>query len=140
MCIEQKVEQYREKLIRITEIKKNLIDAEISLQKVMQELNLTQYEFKKLLNGELEEREAGTTNEAEVLALCDKVPAYVKNRDKRVKTFQKSLLQRDLTLKDFCKNERLDEKKVYRALRGLNAERDLETEKGIERALNVRIF
>jgi len=100
----------------------------------MQELNLTQYEFKKLLNGELEEREA------EVLALCDKVPAYVKNRDKRVKTFQKSLLQRDLTLKDFCKNERLDEKKVYRALRGLNAERDLETEKGIERALNVRIF
>lgn len=46
MCIEQKVEQYREKLIRITEIKKNLIDAEISLQKVMQELNLTQYEFK----------------------------------------------------------------------------------------------
>ena len=86
MCIEQKVEQYREKLIRITEIKKNLIDAEISLQKVMQELNLSQYEFKKLLNGELEE------------------------------------------------------KKVYRALRGLNAERDLETEKGIERALNVRIF
>ena len=93
MCIEQKVEQYREKLIRITEIKKNLIDAEISLQKVMQELNLSQYEFKKLLNGELEEREA------EVLALCDKVPAYVKNRDKRVKTFQKSLLLRDLTLK-----------------------------------------
>ena len=132
MCIEQKVEQYREKLIRITEIKKNLIDAEISLQKVMQELNLSQYEFKKLLNGELEEREA------EVLALCDKVPAYVKNRDKRVKTFQKSLLQRDL--KDFCKKEDLDEKKVYRALRGLNAERDLETEKGIERALNVRIF
>ena len=132
MCIEQKVEQYREKLIRITEIKKNLIDAEISLQKVMQELNLTQYEFKKLLNGELEERE--------VLALCEKTPGYIKNRDKKVKTFQKLLLQRDLTLKDFCKNERLDEKKVYRALRGLNAERDLETEKGIERALNKRIF
>ena len=134
MCIEQKVEQYREKLIRITEIKKNLIDAEISLQKVMQELNLSQYEFKKLLNGELEEREA------EVLALCEKTPGYIKNRDKKVKTFQKLLLQRDLTLKDFCKNERLDEKKVYRALRGLNAERDLETEKGIEWALNVRIF
>ena len=124
MCIEQKVEQYRE----------NLTDAEISLQKVMQELNLSQYEFKKLLNGELEEREA------EVLALCEKTPGYIKNRDKKVKTFQKLLLQRDLTLKDFCKNERLDEKKVYRALRGLNAERDLETEKGIERALNVRIF
>ena len=29
MCIEQKVEQYREKLIRITEIKKNLIDADV---------------------------------------------------------------------------------------------------------------
>ena len=134
MCIEQKVEQYREKLIRIIELKKKLIDSEISLQKVMIELNLSQYEFKKLLNGELEEREA------EVLALCEKTLGYIKNRDKKVKTFQKLLLQRDLTLKDFCNKERLDEKKVYRALRGLNVERDIETERGIERALKTRIF
>ena len=38
MCIEQKVEQYREKLIRIIELKKKLIDSEISLQKVMIDL------------------------------------------------------------------------------------------------------
>nr|DAX54465.1 MAG TPA: hypothetical protein [Caudoviricetes sp.] len=134
MCIEQKVEQYREKLIRIIELKKKLIDSEISLQKVMIELNLSQYEFKKLLNGELEEREA------EVLALCNKIPAFIKNRDRSLKTFQKLLLQKDLTVKDFCNKEKLDEKKVYRALRGLNVERDIETERGIERALKTRIF
>ena len=134
MCIEQKVEQYREKLIRIIELKKKLIDSEISLQKVMIELNLSQYEFKKLLNGELEEREA------EVIALCDKTPSFIKNRDKSLKTFQKILLQKDLTVKDFCNKERLDEKKVYRALRGLNVEKDIETERGIERALKTRIF
>ena len=134
MCIEQKVEQYREKLIRIIELKKKLIDSEISLQKVMIELNLSQYEFKKLFDGELEEREA------EVIALCDKIPSFIKNRDKSLKTFQKILLQKDLTVKDFCNKERLDEKKVYRALRGLNVERDVETERGIERALKTRIF
>lgn len=134
MCIEQKVEQYREKLIRIIELKKKLIDSEISLQKVMIELNLSQYEFKKLLNGELEEREA------EVLALCNKIPAFIKNRDRSLKTFQKLLLQKDLIVKDFCNKEKLDEKKVYRALRGLNVERDIETERGIERALKTRIF
>ena len=134
MCIEQKVEQYREKLIRIIELKKKMIDSEVSLRKVMIELNLSQYEFKKLFDGELEEREA------EVIALCEKTPGYIKNRDKKVKTFQKLLLQRDLTLKDFCNKEKLDEKKVYRALRGLNVERDIETERGIERALKTRIF
>ena len=134
MCIEQKVEQYREKLIRIIELKKKLIDSEISLQKVMIELNLSQYEFKKLFDGELEEREA------EVIALCDKIPAFIKNRDRSLKTFQKILLQKDLTVKDFCNKEKLDEKKVYRALRGLNVERDIETERGIERALKMRIF
>lgn len=134
MCIEQKVEQYREKLIRIIELKKKMIDSEVSLRKVMIELNLSQYEFKKLFDGELEEREA------EVIALCDKIPAFIKNRDKSLKTFQKILLQKDLTVKDFCNKERLDEKKVYRALRGLNVERDIETERGIERALKTRIF
>ena len=134
MCIEQKVEQYREKLIRIIELKKKMIDSEVSLRKVMLELNLSQYEFKKLFDGELEEREA------EVIALCNKIPAFIKNRDRSLKTFQKILLQKDLTVKNFCNRERLDEKKVYRALRGLNVERDIETERGIERALKTRIF
>ena len=134
MCIEQKVEQYREKLIRIIELKKKMIDSEVSLRKVMIELNLSQYEFKKLFDGDLEEREA------EVIALCDKIPAFIKNRDRSLKTFQKILLQKDLTVKDFCNRERLDEKKVYRALRGLNVERDVQTERGIERALKTRIF
>ena len=134
MCIEQKVEQYREKLIRIIELKKKMIDSEVSLRKVMLELNLSQYEFKKLFDGDLEEREA------EVIALCDKIPAFIKNRDRSLKTFQKILLQKDLTVKDFCNKEKLDEKKVYRALRGLNVERDIETERGIERALKTRIF
>lgn len=134
MCIEQKVEQYREKLIRIIELKKKMIDSEVSLRKVMLELNLSQYEFKKLFDGDLEEREA------EVIALCDKIPAFIKNRDRSLKTFQKILLQKDLTVKDFCNKEKLDEKKVYRALRGLNVERDVETERGIERALKTRIF
>jgi len=134
MCIEQKVEQYREKLIRIIELKKKMIDSEVSLRKVMIELNLSQYEFKKLFDGDLEEREA------EVIALCNKIPAFIKNRDRSLKTFQKLLLQKDLTVKDFCNKEKLDEKKVYRALRGLNVERDIETERGIERALKTRIF
>ena len=55
--LEKKVERYRDNLFRMTELRKGLIDAEISLVSLRTALNLSSYDWKKLVNGELEERE-----------------------------------------------------------------------------------
>lgn len=134
VAVERKVEQFRQKLIRINNLKKQFIDCEMSWITVIEALNLSQYEYKKLMTGDLEEREA------EVMALIEKTPEYIKNRDKVLKTFQKLLLDREITVKKFCKDNKVDVNRLYRVLRGLDAERDVKTEKTIEKALNAKIF
>lgn len=134
VAVERKVEQFRQKLIRINNIKKQLIDCEMSWITIIEALNLSQYEYKKLMTGDLEEREA------EVMELIKKTPEYIKNRDKALKTFQKLLLDREITVKKFCKDNKVDVNRLYRVLRSLDAERDVKTEKTIEKALNAKIF
>lgn len=132
--VEKKVQEYKQKLIRINELKKKLIDCEMTWLTISEALNLTQYEYKKLIAGDLEEREA------EIEALIERTPEHIKKRDKKAKTFQKLMLDKDITIKDFCKENNLDINKVYRALRDLPAERDIKLERTIEKALNVKIF
>lgn len=134
VAVERKVEQFRQKLIRINNIKKQLIDCEMSWIKIVEALNLSQYEYRKLMAGDLEEREA------EVMALIEKTPEYIKKRDKVAKSFQKILLDKEITVKEFCKKNKLDVNRLYRVLRGLDAERDIKTEKAIEKALDTKIF
>lgn len=132
--IDKKVEEYRDNLIRITQIKKQMIDCEISWLAVREGLKLSQYDFQKLKSGELKEREK------EILKMIELTPAYIINRDQKVKTFQKLLLEKGMTLKEFSEKNNLDTNKIYRALREMTVEKDIETERIIERALGVKVF
>ena len=134
VAVERKVEQFRQKLIRINNLKKQLIDCEMSWLTVMEVLSLSQYDYRKLMSGDLEEREA------EVIELIKKTPEYIKKRNRKAKMFEKIMLDREITMKEFCEKYKLDINKVYRALRDLPAERDIKLEKTIERALKVKIF
>ena len=48
--LEKRVEAYRDNLFRMTELKKGLIDAEMTLASLKRALNLSLYDWKKLVN------------------------------------------------------------------------------------------
>lgn len=132
--LDKKVQEYKNKLLRINNIKKQLIDCEINWLSIVEALGLSFYEYRKLQAGDLEEREA------EVLELIDRTPEYIKNRGKRLKTFQKIMIDLGTTTKEFCKREKIDMYKLNRTLRNIPAERDREFEKKVERALKTKLF
>ncbi|MCF2638486.1 MAG: hypothetical protein ACLVH8_06020 [Fusobacterium sp.] len=132
--LEKRVEAYRDNLFRMTELKKGLIDAEMTLASLKRALNLSLYDWKKLVNGELKEREP------EVWELINKTPDYIKNRDKEYKKFQKILLEKDTRLSDLAEALDIDINKIIRIVKRLNVNRDVETEKKIEEFLGVKVF
>ncbi|WP_294726138.1 hypothetical protein [uncultured Fusobacterium sp.] len=132
--LEKKVERYRENLLRMLELKKGLIDAEISLVSLKLSLNLSAYEWKKLVNGQLEEREG------EVWELIKNTPVHIKNRDKIYKHFQKTLLEKDIKISEIAEALDIDINKIIRIVKRLNINRDIETEKKIENFLGVKVF
>lgn len=132
--LEKRVEAYRDNLFRMTELKKGLIDAEMTLASLKRALNLSLYDWKKLVNGELKERES------EVWELINKTPDYIKNRDKEYKKFQKILLEKDTRLSDLAEALDIDINKIIRIVKRLNVNRDVETEKKIEEFLGVKLF
>ncbi len=132
--LEKRVEAYRDNLFRMTELKKGLIDAEMTLASLKGALNLSLYDWKKLVNGELKEREP------EVWELINKTPDYIKNRDKEYKKFQKILLEKDTRLSDLAEALDIDINKIIRIVKRLNVNRDVETEKKIEEFLGVKVF
>lgn len=132
--LEKRVEAYRDNLFRMTELRKGLIDAEMTLASLKRALNLSLYDWKKLVNGELKEREP------EVWELINKTPDYIKNRDKEYKKFQKILLEKDTRLSDLAEALDIDINKIIRIVKRLNVNRDVETEKKIEEFLGVKVF
>lgn len=132
--LEKRVEAYRDNLFRMTELKKGLIDAEMTLASLKRALNLSLYDWKKLVNGELKEREP------EVWELINKTPDYIKNRDKEYKKFQKILLEKDTRLSELAEALDIDINKIIRIVKRLNVNRDVETEKKIEEFLGVKVF
>lgn len=132
--LEKKVEVYRENLLRITELKKGLIDAEISLVSLRTVLNLSLYEWTKLIDGRLEEREA------EVWKLIKNTPKHIKNRDTIYKHFQKILLEKNIKVSEIADALNIDINKIIRIVKRLNINRDIETEKKIEKFLGVKVF
>ena len=132
--LEKRVEAYRDNLFRMTELKKGLIDAEMTLASLKRALNLSLYDWKKLVNGELKKREP------EVWELINKTPDYIKNRDKEYKKFQKILLEKDTRLSDLAEALDIDINKIIRIVKRLNVNRDVETEKKIEEFLGVKVF
>lgn len=132
--LEKKVERYRDNLLRMAELKKGLIDAEISLVSLKTTLKLSSYDWKRLVNGELEEREK------EVWELINKTPEHIKNRDKTYKRFQKILLEKGIRVSEVSDTIGVDINKIIRVVKRLNINRDEETEKQIEKFLGVKVF
>ena len=106
----------------------------MTLASLKRALNLSLYDWKKLVNGELKEREP------EVWELINKTPDYIKNRDKEYKKFQKILLEKDTRLSDLAEALDIDINKIIRIVKRLNVNRDVETEKKIEEFLGVKVF
>lgn len=133
-AIERKVQESRENLTRIFSIKKEIIKAEIKNSLIKQELRLNEYELRQLLRGELKEREA------ELQEIIDRTPEYIKKRDGAYKNFKIALLEKGLTMDDVVHATKIDMNKIYRALRKVNATRDIETERVLEKYLGVKVF
>lgn len=132
--LETKVEEYRKKQERLNILKKKMIDAEISWLTIKQQLNLTQYEYLKLKNGDLEERES------EVLEIINKISNKIIKRNSGTKRFKKILIDKGIRVNEFCKEHSINYYKLFRTLRGVNVSRDYETEKQVESALGRKIF
>lgn len=132
--VAERTEKYRKNALRILLLRKAMIEAEIDWLNIKQSLNLSQYELNKLKNGELEEREA------EVWGMIDGTPVNIKSRDKTFKEFQKALLDRGLSLKEFCEMAEINVNKAYRVIRGEAVTKDVAAEKKIEETLGVKLF
>lgn len=133
-AVEKRVTQIRNNLLRILDLRKEMVDCEISWLQMIKELKLTQYEALKFKNGELPELEE------EALKLLKKTPENIKNRDKKFKFFNKFLLEKGITATQFSKDVGVDIDKIHRILREIPVNRDLEAEKRIEEAIGEKIF
>lgn len=133
-AVEKKVQECRENFTRVLNLRKELIQCEIRLSFVKEELKLSTYDWKQLLQGELKEREA------EVKALIDKTPNYIKNRDGAYKKFKIALLEKGISMNDVVKATDVDINRIYRMLRNINTTKDTEAEKTIENYLGVKVF
>ena len=132
--IERKVEKYRANLLRVNEMKKGLIDAEISFVSVKDILNLNVYDWRNLFKGELQEKEK------EVWELIRKTPENIIKRDGAFKNFQKALIDKGITAKQLSETLGIEINKIYRMLRKINVNRDRELEKKVEQYLGIKVF
>lgn len=132
--IAERTEKYRNNALRILLLKKAMIEAEVDWLDIKQRLNLSQYELGKLKSGGLEEREI------DVWAMINETPQSIKNRDKTFKEFQKALLDRGLSLKEFCEMAEMNANKAYRVIRGEAVNKDIQAEQKIEKTLGVKLF
>nr|DAP13804.1 MAG TPA: Stage III sporulation protein D [Caudoviricetes sp.] len=133
-AVEKRVTQIRNNLLRILDLRKEMVDCEISWLQMIKALKLTQYEALKFKNGELPDLEQ------EALEILKKTPENIKNRDKKFKFFNKFLLEKGITATQFSKNVGVDIDKIHRILREIPVNRDLEAEKKIEEAIGEKIF
>ena len=133
-AVEKRVTQIRNNLLRILDLRKEMVDCEISWLQMIKALKLSQYEALKFKNGELPDLEQ------EALEILKKTPENIKNRDKKFKFFNKFLLEKGITATQFSKNVGVDIDKIHRILRERPVNRDLEAEKKIEEAIGEKIF
>ena len=132
--VEKKVIQIKQNLLRILELKKKMIDCEISWVQMVKLLNLTQYETFKFKNGELPKAEK------EALKILEKTSKNIIERDMKYKLFSKTLLEKGITATEFSKRIGVDIDKINRILREIPVNRDYEVEKKIEEEIGQKIF
>lgn len=133
-AVEKKVTQIRDNLVRILNLRKEMVDCEISWLQMIRTLKLSQYEALKFKNGELPKLEQ------EALKILKKTPENIKNRDKKFKFFNKFLLEKGITATQFSKDVGVDIDKIHRILREIPVNRDYEIENKIEQAIGAKIF
>ena len=134
LAIDKKVEEYRSNLLRIDKMKKALIDCEISLVSLKELLELNIYEWRKLIHGELEEKEE------KVWELINKTPNHIKERNKVAKDFKKALIDKGLTINEVSTELKIDLNKLYRMINNISTNRDYEAEKKVNEFLGVKVF
>ncbi|RHG37443.1 hypothetical protein DW261_03355 [Fusobacterium varium] len=132
--IEKKVLEYKENLLRATELRAKMVDAEISFNVLKKELGLTVHELRKLVTGELQDKEAA------VEKLIKNTPKTILNRDKEFKQFQKILLKKGITITELENELKVNRNKIYRTIRGENINRDRELERKLENLLDEKLF
>ena len=121
-AVEKRVTQIRNNLLRILDLRKEMVDCEISWLQMIKALKLTQYEALKFKNGELPDLEQ------EALEIL------------KFKFFNKFLLEKGITATQFSKKVGVDIDKIHRILREIPVNRDYEAEKRIEEAIGEKIF
>ncbi|MDH6457608.1 hypothetical protein M2102_001236 [Fusobacterium sp. PH5-7] len=132
--IEKKVLEYKENLLRATELRAKMVDAEISFNVLKKELGLTVHELRKLVTGELQDKEAA------VEKLIKNTPKTILNRDKEFKKFQKILLKKGIKITALEAELKVNRNKIYRTIRGENINRDRELEMKLEKLLDEKLF
>lgn len=132
--IEKKVLEYKENLLRATELRAKMVDAEISFNILKKELGLTVHELRKLVTGELQDKEAA------VEKLIKNTPKTILNRDKEFKQFQKILLKKGIKITELEAELKVNRNKIYRTIRGENINRDRELEMKLEKLLDEKLF
>ncbi|WP_304159724.1 hypothetical protein [Fusobacterium ulcerans] len=132
--IEKKVLEYKENLLRATELRAKMVDAEISFNILKKELGLTVHELRKLVTGELQDKEAA------VEKLIKNTPKTILNRDKEFKQFQKILLKKGIKITELETELKVNRNKIYRTIRGENINRDRELEMKLEKLLDEKLF
>lgn len=132
--IEKKVLEYKENLLRATELRGKMVDAEINFNVLKKELGLTVHELRKLVAGELQDKEA------EVEKLIKNIPKTIIERDKEFKHFQKILLKKGIKITELENILKVNRNKIYRTIRGENINRDRELEQRLENLLDEKLF
>lgn len=132
--IEKKILEYKENLLRATELRAKMVDAEISFNILKKELGLTVHELRKLVTGELQDKEAA------VEKLIKNTPKTILNRDKEFKQFQKILLKKGIKITELEAELKVNRNKIYRTIRGENINRDRELEMKLEKLLDEKLF
>lgn len=134
MNVEKRVEGYRNNLTRLNELKKQMIDAELTWVFIKDYLKLTQYEFTLLREGKLIEKEN------EVWELIETTPSNILNRNKELKEFHKALIDKGMRVNDVLTLTRMTKNKLYRTLNNTRIEPDRIAQKAIEEVVGIRIF
>ena len=132
--IEKKVLEYKKNLLRATELRAKMVDAEISFNVLKKELGLTVHELRKLVTGELQDKEAA------VEKLIKNTSKTILNRDKEFKQFQKILLKKGIKITELETELKVNRNKIYRTIRGENINRDRELEMKLEKLLDEKLF
>ena len=87
-AVEKRVTQIRDNLVRILNLRKEMVDCEISWLQMIKALKLSQYEALKFKNGELPELEQ------EALKILKKTPENIKIEIKKFKFFNKIFVRK----------------------------------------------